>query len=267
MVNQILPFQEDQVICSNTPYHSRFEAKADGLLEEVTLAYVRDQAGIPENKTLHLLLAGTDDNTILAAASITADIIPPDDPRGDEFTFEFPQAVKIEAGQSYAINLMMADTLAELVISGSALPMKAHGMMVYLCAWTATMVYGGIYKKELNLELYWDDNIEKLTRFTSTLNQSDYIFISSNRQWGTTTRVPERYPLTIAYYRNLIGCPEDKDIIWCYNVAKPGMFQGNLGFELVQVFESFPSLRNITINDQFAEEAFTVYDHPKVLIL
>ncbi len=95
--------------------------------------------------------------------------------------------------------------------------------------------------------------------------------MSSNRQWASVTRVPERYPLTSVYYRALIGCPADKDVIWCYNVATPGMFQGQLGYKLVQVFESFPTLDipgviNWQANDQFAEEAFTVYDHPKVLI-
>ena len=131
--------------------------------------------------------------------------------------------------------------------------------------------FGGLYQGGLNLQIYWDDDVDKLTRFVSTLSQGDYIFISSNRQWATTTRVPERYPLTTAYYRDLIGCPADKDVIWCYNVAKPGMFQGQLGYKLVQVFESFPTLDipgviHWQANDQFAEEAFTVYDHPKVLI-
>ena len=44
------------------------------------------------------------------------------------------------------------------------------------------------------------------------------------------------------------------------------MFKGNLGFELVKVFQSDPSIGNFRINTQFAEEAFTVYDHPKVMI-
>ena len=131
--------------------------------------------------------------------------------------------------------------------------------------------FGGLYQGGLNLQIYFDDNADKLARFVNTLSQGDYIFMSSNRQWASVTRVPERYPLTTAYYRALIGCPPDKDVIWCYNVATPGMFQGQLGYKLVQVFESFPTLDipgliHWQANDQFAEEAFTVYDHPKVLI-
>jgi YYY domain-containing protein len=49
-------------------------------------------------------------------------------------------------------------------------------------------------------------------------------------------------------------------------VAVPGKFQGNLGYDLVQVFTSNPTIGPYSLNDQFAEEAFTVYDHPKVLI-
>ncbi len=126
--------------------------------------------------------------------------------------------------------------------------------------------YGGIYQPGLNFEMYWDDNPEKLQRFYDILDQADYIFITSNRQWGSLPRLPERYPLTIAYYRSLLGCPPERQIEWCYAVAQPGHFQGDLGFELVQVFQSDPSIGPLRINDQFAEEAFTVYDHPKVLV-
>ncbi len=54
-------------------------------------------------------------------------------------------------------------------------------------------------------------------------------------------------------------------------LPSPGMFEGQLGYKLVAVFESFPTIDIPGVfkweaNDQFAEEAFTVYDHPKVLI-
>ena len=124
----------------------------------------------------------------------------------------------------------------------------------------------GIYRGDLNLQVYWDDNADKLARFQSILDQTDYIFIPTNHQYAQITRIPERYPLTTEYYRQLIGCPADKDIIWCYRVAEPGMFHGNLGFDLVATFESYPTIGPLVINDQSAEEAFTFYDHPKVLI-
>ena len=60
-------------------------------------------------------------------------------------------------------------------------------------------------------------------------NQTDYIVISSNRQWGSLPRLPERFPLSTLHYRLLLGCPEDKTIAWCYSVAQPGMFQGQSG--------------------------------------
>lgn len=126
--------------------------------------------------------------------------------------------------------------------------------------------FGGIYQGGLNFEMYWDENAEKVQRFQNTLDQSEYVFISSNRQWGSLPRIPERFPLVIEYYHALLGCPAERTIEWCYAEAQPGMFAGRLGFELVQVFENAPQLGPWKINDQWAEEAFTVYDHTKVLI-
>ena len=71
--------------------------------------------------------------------------------------------------------------------------------------------FGGIYPADLDFNMYWDDNPEKLERFLRIYDQADYIFISSNRQWGTLPRLPERFPMTTLYYRNLLGCPADKD--------------------------------------------------------
>ena len=72
--------------------------------------------------------------------------------------------------------------------------------------------------------------------------------------------------MSAEYYRQLLGCPDEKSIEWCYNVAEPGMYDGNLGYELVETFQSDPAVGAVSVNDQFSEEAFTVYDHPKVLI-
>jgi YYY domain-containing protein len=95
------------------------------------------------------------------------------------------------------------------------------------------------------LELYFGDDHTKLNNVLDQLDSADYIFMVSNRLYGSIPRVPERYPMTTEYYNML--------------------FSGELGFELVETFTNYPNLFGIEIPDQSAEEAFTVYDHPKVL--
>ena len=78
------------------------------------------------------------------------------------------------------------------------------------------------------------------------LDQADYIVLSSNRVYGSATRLPMRYPALTRYYHSL--------------------FDGELGFVQVADISSYPTLFGIAIPDQGAEEAFSVYDHPRVLI-
>lgn len=133
---------------------------------------------------------------------------------------------------------------------------------------------GGRYEV-CNLELYWHDDqdddldgvADKVQRIVDCLTQGQVLTISSNRQYGTIPRVLERYPLTTVFYQALLGCDAGESVLACYATAEVGEREGQLGFQLTQVFESHPTLGPFEINDQFAEEAFTVYDHPKVLIL
>ena len=204
----------------------------------------------------------------LATSSLSSDFAAPaSDPRGTGYALALNHPFKMTTGQTYYMRL---DTTGVVTLIGAAPINESDWDDGLPLRYENYDGFGGLYQGNLNLQIYFDDNADKLARFVNTLSQGDYIFMSSNRQWASVTRIPERYPLTTAYYRALIGCPPDKDVIWCYNVAKPGMFQGQLGYKLVQVFESFPTLDipgiHWQINDQFAEEAFTVYDHPKVLI-
>ncbi|TFG49569.1 MAG: hypothetical protein E4H33_02010 [Anaerolineales bacterium] len=170
------------------------------------------------------------------------------------------------AGQVYQLRVAVLDPAGAVTLQGAGIANESSwddGLPLRMEGYDP---FGGIYQGGLNFELYWDDNPEKLDRFLSTMDQTDYILITSSRQWATTTRVPERYPLTTEYYRALMGCPVELLIEDCYNFALPGTYEGELGFELIETFQSNPSLGSISINDQPAEEAFTVYDHPKVFI-
>lgn len=108
----------------------------------------------------------------------------------------------------------------------------------------------------LTLPLYDPDTEEKWRDIRSQLEQTDYIILSSNRLYTPLMKLtdcnnlpPYRcYPATAKYYEDL--------------------FSSRLGFTKVAEFTSYPTipLLNIPIPDQSADESFTVYDHPRVLI-
>ena len=199
-----------------------------------------------------------------ASASITETFTSSTDPRGEAYTLTLDQPVALERDAQYYLQLQV-DTGA-LSISGSSVSNETdydYGLPFRVDGYDA---FGGIYRGDLNLQVYWPDNQEKLDRFVDILRQTDTIFIPTNHQYAQITRLPERYPLTTHYYRELIGCPEGENIIECYRTAQPGDYEGRLGFDLVAVFETYPTLGPVMINDQAAEEAFTFYDHPKVLV-
>ncbi len=156
--------------------------------------------------------------------------------KGISYSLNFDQEIVLEPNHNYQIVLDYKGP-GSIVLSGSAVAVETDWDDGLPLRMDGKDAYGGIYQGDLNFQMYWNDDESKLDRFYSTLNQSDYIFISSNRQWGTTTRVPEKYPLTTKFYESLLGCPIEQDIYWCYSVAQPGLFSGELGFELIKVFE------------------------------
>jgi len=264
--NQPLPFPEGYTITAANPYVTVFTARVDGILEAVSFAHALDVSGDPREKELVLSLTPLDEIGASVESRLTSTFGLRGDARGEAYQIRLERPLVLVKERQYQLSLALQSESGELTLSGSApanesswddgLPLRVDGYDAY----------GGIYQPGLNFEMYWDDNPEKLERLISILDQADYLFISSNRQWGSIPRLPERYPLTSTYYRHLLGCPAERDVVWCYTVAQVGTFQGDLGFDLVKVFDSSPRLGPWVINDQFAEEAFTVYDHPKVFI-
>ena len=96
------------------------------------------------------------------------------------------------------------------------------------------------------LPMYDDDSQQKYELLRDTLRECDYIVLASNRLWRTIPGLPERYPLSTRYYEAL--------------------FSGELGFEQVYAAETPPQLGPLVIDDQPADESFTVYDHPKPIM-
>ncbi len=262
-LNEIVeqPLSPPVELNTGKPYDTNFVAEASGILSQVIVVNLEE---LSTNQIPPLQL------TMLSYSESSEFYNTPLMPQGDlsdgKQTFSLVDPVPVLQGMEYQIHIHATSQGASLNLSGATIANEGEwddGLPLRLDGYDP---YGGIYPQDMNFNMYWDDNPEKLERLLRILEASDTIAISSNRQYGTLTRLPERFPLSTTYYRNLLGCPEDKDILWCYRVAKPGMFKSELGFDLVKVFQSDPAIGPARINDQFAEEAFTVYDHPKVLI-
>lgn len=238
-----------------------FTSPVDGFLTHLSLENIANQDGsVPSS--LNLSLTMPDDMVAVVRSEISVS----PDPDGTGYLLALKPSLPLYLGQAYVIDLSMIPQGGALEIKGAGIATEGDWDDNLPLRMDGYDGFSGIYPLDLTFNMYWDDNKEKLERFTRILDQAEYIVISSNRQWGTLPRIPERFPMTSVYYRELLGCPPGQTVSYCYNVAQPGTYQGRLGYELVQTFQSNPKIGPFSLNDQFAEEAFTVYDHPKVLI-
>ena len=134
---------------------------------------------------------------------------------------------------------------------------------------------GGLLSRQrYNLQLFdpvaRPDDERKLTELLTAVSTSDFIVVASNRNYGPVGLLADTYPLTRAYYRALLD--------------------GALGYELVAAATRFPEMGGIAMRSDpflqadmpwprdlepirpgdlrpgFADESFTVYDHPLVLV-
>ena len=132
-----------------------------------------------------------------------------------------------------------------------------HGSRLAVEHWDDSLpVYGMQNYTQLTLPLYDPDTKEKWMNIESTLKVTDYIIIASGRLYLPLQKLTDCknlpanrcYTLTASYYRNL--------------------FSGKLGFIKIKEFKAEPTipLMNFGINDISADENFTVFDHPKIII-
>jgi hypothetical protein len=80
----------------------------------------------------------------------------------------------------------------------------------------------------------------------AVLQSADWLVLASQRGYGAVPRAPEVFPASLRLYRAL--------------------FRGELGYELAASFTDFPSLLGLQIDTSAADESFSVYDHPRVLV-
>lgn len=213
---------------------------------------------------VQLRLIASDDNSVLQRAQVSVDPMHTLIPVG---------ALTIRSSQRYKLEFQLLSgagvTARTSVVANEhwddAVPQPIDGKDPY------GSYYNGLSSsRDGQIQNYNEDEPAKLPQVLNWLDEADYLVMSSNRLYASIPRLPWRYPMTTEYYRAL--------------------FNGELGFQLVGDFTSFPRLGPVTFNDQempqlllrypdtqgtppgiqipypTAEEAFSVYDHPRVLI-
>ena len=267
-VSQPLTAANSVRISHDGPLSIDFFTKQAGVIEDIAIPHAADRTGLPADKHLSCtLISPAHADRILATAAASVAQAVDGSGRADGLCIRFDRAVNASPGEQYRLVLMLREAVSgDIVLEGSriaresswddALPVRPEGYAGYV------RTFGDF----LNLELYHDDGPEKLSQMLSVLDRADVLCISSSRQWGAIPRLPERYPLTTAFYRLLLGCPPDISIEdWCRSAGRD-IIRGSLGYDCIAVFESYPGIGPLSVNDQRAEEAFTVYDHPKVFV-
>lgn len=221
-----------------------------------------DGEGVVTARVLDLLT-----DTLLAEAQATVS--------GSQPVIAF-DGLELQRGRDYFVELQLAparggrrEITARASVIGNEqwddpLPAPGEGR-------ASGLFYNGLTTSNSGLmQPYDEDSPDKLPALLDWLDETDYVVLSSNRVYASVARLPWRYPLTNEYYRALLG--------------------GELGFELAADFHSYPRLAGFTVNTHEmpqrlvraagtqgpalgtvlpfppAEEAFSVYDHPRVLI-
>ena len=115
--------------------------------------------------------------------------------------------------------------------------------------------YGKQFSSD-QLPIFDQDTDDKWQKMNDMLMRADYYVLSSNRGWGSVMTVPEKYPKMSQFYAKLLT--------------------NQLQYKKIMEFNSFPKLSiflacasknfQFSMNDQWSDEGFTVYDHPQVLI-
>lgn len=266
---EVLPMPQDFELVPGATHIIEIHTDLNGTLDEIWIPYMSGLEQGPQSTILRISLTSEPNSGVEYFAETVDDA--PNSTDEIEIRVALNDPVEIDPDTRMFFNLENV---------GEAAVRMRGTRLVHETTWDDGLPWGidgrnlnGRYEVR-NLELYWHDEQDddqngipdKLERIAEYLDESEYLLISSNRQYGTITRVPIRYPLTIAYYRALFGCPEPLTVLECGAKTEVGELESTLGYDLVRVFESHPRLGPIEINDQLAEEAFTVYDHPKVLI-
>ena len=275
LVTQASRLEEGQL------YSTSFVAPASGQITTVHAPHLGDPVDDPEPEEIRITIMAGDGVGLLAQETLSANFSRNEHPLGSSYEIEFDTPLEVEAGETYVFQVE-ALSGAPVITAGAivshegawddAVPWKVCSLPEGITLAsdpppglrTASNCNGrdawGALLNGHEMFISYEDVEAKRDILIRALDDSDYLTISSNRFYDSQARIADRWPMTMRYYEAL--------------------FSGELGFELVKVFQETFELGPLRVSDQHlpiydspdwlnefeAEEAFHVYDHPVVFI-
>ena len=135
------------------------------------------------------------------------------------------------------------------------------------------LLYLGSYQV-IKLPLFDEDTTQKMSFISQQLWDADYVIVFTNRSYGTVPRLYERYPLSSRYHELLFSKKLGFEMVYC-----AASYPSFLGVTIVDdtftrpnlsmprgIEECLPRGAGIVINMGYADETFTVFDHPLSMV-
>ncbi len=261
---------------------TQFTPHRSGTVSTIYANRLVDPENSGEIKVLELTI--TNDNTtdqVLATATLSGEFGDDEHFLGSSYSAELDQPLELEGGKSYWLHVDVVEG-ETLLSSGAILSVQIDWeevMPAKVCDLPGTMTLASAPPSGLNtiedcngrsawnglinghkIYSHFEDVEFKRDQLQVILDETDYVMIPTNRRYDSQARIPSRWPMTNRYFEAL--------------------FDGELGFELVALFNESFELGPLKVSDQHlpiydspswlneleAEEAFHVYDHPAVFV-
>ena len=277
-------FREVTLYRESEPRTVGFMSATTGSVSSVFAPHLADPLDDPQPERMQIRVYDEDRDELIAEAVLETDLARGEHPLGSAYEIPFNEPLQLEAGKYYRFEVQTGIGSGDVIGSGSVVltegdwDNRVTGMQTCELPGNLTLAdrpasgLAGInecrgsyaFSKLVNsydqIMSFPVDNRVKYENILHTLEVGDYLTIASNRFYDTESRNRMRWPLTTLYYEKL--------------------FVGELGYDLVAVFDESYELGPLKVSDQYlpiydspswlneieADEAFHVYDHPAVFI-
>jgi len=252
--------QDGLTISERSPFMQFFQVSEPGIITGVTVPHAA-AVGAASRMQMTIYANGVDSVELGAVdLSVTAAVV---GEIGESLQAEL-HSLPLIRGHSYTLLVSVPAGMPAVSVERSVISNESwdEGLPV---PFEGRDPFGQLYRG-LTMQVRWIDDANKRQMFLDTIAQADYIIVPSQRAIWATCRLPQMYPMTMAYYRALFSEKLGFTRVAFFNapLQLSPIFVSDLAGSVA--WGRAPELPIFNHNLLAAEEAFSVYDHPPVWI-